>query len=72
MQCLNNSAVNAHALTGSARDNNRTRGACSITAQWCVTSVTIRVLYTIHIYFMLTTLAYGAEGLHFSAFIFFQ
>ena len=39
-----------------------TRGAHSIIAQWCVTAVHIN-------WFMLTTLAYGADGLHFSAFI---
>ena len=65
------SVVNACALTGSACDNNRTRHPLNNCTMVCnlTTSVTIHVLYTMHICFMLRTLAYGAEGLHFSAFI---
>ena len=74
------SAVNARVLTESAHDNYRALGARSIIAQWCVTvccsdythttmTIYIYIYTTMHICFMLTTLAYGTEGLHLSAFI---
>ena len=60
------SAVNACVFAGSACDNCAC-GARSIIAQWCVAAVTIHICTTMHICFMLTTLAYGTEGLHFSS-----
>ena len=67
LRSLASTVVKARVLTGSTRDNNRKCDARLIITQWY--GVYDYTCTTMSICFMLTTLAYRTEGLHFSAFI---